>query len=66
MKGKIALNTLYTLGIFLCGITVIWGVQHSRYEFVVGAVLVGAMFVWLKISIIKEVKTIINNSNKKK
>lgn len=65
MKGKIALNTLYTVGIFFCGLTLIWGFQHSRYEFVAGAVLIGAMFVILKIRLIREVRSMINNNNKK-
>ncbi|NCD69575.1 DUF6358 family protein [Mucilaginibacter agri] len=65
MKGKIVLNTLYTVGIFLCIITLIWGFQNSRYEFVMAAVLVGATFVVLKIKLVKEVKNIIKNSSKK-
>ncbi len=61
MKAKILLNTAYTIGIVLCIITLIWGYQHSRYEFVMAAVLVGATFIVLKIRLLKEVKSIINN-----
>ena len=61
MKGKILLNIVYTIGIFLCLITLIWGVQHSRYEFVMAAALVGATFIVLKIKLLKDVKNMINN-----
>ncbi|MCJ8210497.1 DUF6358 family protein [Mucilaginibacter sp. RS28] len=60
MKGKIFLNTLYTVGIFLCIITLVWGFDHKRYEIITGAVLIGAALVVLKIRLIKEVRTIIN------
>ena len=61
MKAKILLNTAYTIGVVLCIITLIWGFQHSRYEFVMAAVLVGATFLVLKVKLLKEVRSQINN-----
>ncbi|QQL49070.1 DUF6358 family protein [Mucilaginibacter ginkgonis] len=65
MGKKILINTLYTVGLFICIITLVWGVQHSRYEMVAGAVLIGALFVYLKIKLLKEVRSTINKNNAK-
>lgn len=56
MRGKIALNVAYNIGIFLCFVTVMWGFEHKRYDFITGAVVVGAMFIFLKIKLLKEVR----------
>jgi len=55
------LNTVYTVGIVVCLAILIWGVQNKRYEFVMAAALVAAIFVVLKIKLLKEVRGIINN-----
>lgn len=55
------LNTVYTVGIVVCLAILIWGVQNKRYEFVMAAALVAAVFVVLKIKLLKEVRGIINN-----
>lgn len=61
MRGKILLNTAYTIGIFLCFVTLMWGFEHKRYEFVGGAVLIGGMFIYLKIKLAKEVRELLKN-----
>jgi hypothetical protein len=61
MGKKFALNILYTIGVFLSVITLLWGFENKRYEYVLGAVFVGAIFIILKIKVLKEVK----NLNKK-
>jgi hypothetical protein len=61
MGKKMLLNTVYTVGIVVCLAILIWGVQNKRYEFVMAAVLVAAIFVVLKIKLLKEVRGIINN-----
>jgi hypothetical protein len=61
MGKKMLLNTVYTVGIVVCLAILIWGVQNKRYEFVMAAALVAAVFVVLKIKLLKEVRGIINN-----
>ncbi|SFS73977.1 hypothetical protein SAMN04487890_103250 [Mucilaginibacter polytrichastri] len=55
------LNTVYTVGIVVCLAILIWGIQNKRYEFVMAAALVAAVFVVLKIKLLKEVRGMINN-----
>jgi len=61
MGKKMLLNTVYTVGIVVCLAILIWGVQNKRYEFVMAAALVAAVFVVLKIKLLKEVRGMINN-----
>lgn len=56
MGKKIALNVLYNIGIFVCLIGGYWGVEHKRYEFLLGAVFIAGVFVMLKMKLIKEVR----------
>jgi hypothetical protein len=56
MGKKLALNTLYTIGIFLSVVTAYWGFGNKHYDYVALAVFVGALFIILKIKILKEVR----------
>lgn len=56
MGKKLALNVLYSIGIFVCAVTIYWAVPLKRYEFIVGAAFIAAMFVILKIKLLKELK----------
>jgi uncharacterized membrane protein YhfC len=56
MGKKLALNVLYNIVIFLCLITAYWSFGNKRYEFILAAVFVGAIFIVLKIKLIKEIK----------
>lgn len=56
MGKKLALNVLYNIAIFVCLALVYYGFEHARYEYVAGAVFIGAVFVILKIRLLKEVR----------
>ena len=56
MGKKVALNVLYNIGIFLCFLTGYSGIEHKRYEFLLGALFIGIMFIVLKIRLIKEIR----------
>lgn len=56
MGKKLALNVLYNIGIFVCLALAYYGFKQPRYEFVAGAIFIGAVFVILKIRLIKEVR----------
>jgi hypothetical protein len=56
MGKKVALNVLYNLGIFLCILVAYSGFEHSRYEYVIGCVFIGAVLIILKVRLIKEIK----------
>ncbi|MES2278480.1 MAG: DUF6358 family protein [Bacteroidota bacterium] len=56
MALKLFLNVLYTIGIFVCAVVAYWGYQHSRYEFILGAVFIGGLFIILKIKLLKELR----------
>lgn len=56
MKGKIALNTLYTLCIFGCLVLAYTGITDKHYEYIAAAAFGGAIFVVLKIRLLKEVR----------
>lgn len=56
MGKKIALNVLYNLGIFVALMAGYWGFEHTRYEFLLGAIFIAGVFISLKIKLIKEVK----------
>ena len=58
MGKKLALNVLYNICIFVCLALVYYGFEHTRYEFIAGAVFIGAVFVILKIRLLKEVRDI--------
>ena len=56
MGKKLALNVLYNIGIFVCLWLGYYGFEHTRYEFIAGAVFIGAVFVILKIRLLKEIR----------
>jgi hypothetical protein len=57
MGKKILLNTVYNIGIFLALMTAYWGITNARYEYVAVGVFIAAIFVVLKIKLIKEVRS---------
>jgi len=57
MGKKLALNVLYTIGIFICMAVGYWGYQQGRFEFIMGAVFIGGLFVILKIKLLKDLRT---------
>lgn len=61
MWKKFALNIAYTVGIFLSVITGAWGYNNHHYVYLVGAVVVGIMFLVLKMRLRKEVREMLKN-----
>jgi len=57
MKGKIALNTFYTLGIVVSVVGLKWAFQNSNYLAVGLLVATTLFFLYLKINIVKEVRS---------
>ncbi|MBE7176870.1 MAG: hypothetical protein INR69_10715 [Mucilaginibacter polytrichastri] len=57
MGKKLALNTFYTLGIFLSFMAGLWCYQHQRYEMIAGAVFVGVVCLVLKARLLKDVRS---------
>ena len=56
MGKKLALNVLYTIGIFICIAIGYWGSQHNRYEYIVAAVFIGILFIVLKVKLLKDLR----------
>ena len=57
MWKKALPNTLYTVGIVVCLVYGYQkGIQKGNYVFLAGAVLLIAIFVYLKIKILKDIK----------
>jgi heme O synthase-like polyprenyltransferase len=56
MGKKLALNVLYNVAIFICLVLIYVGFTDKHYEYVAGAVFIGAVFVILKIRLLKEVR----------
>ena len=56
MGKKLALNVLYNLGIFICLWLIYYGFTTPRYEFIAGGLFIGAVFVILKIRLLKEIR----------
>ena len=61
MAKKILINVLYNIGIFLSLLTIYWAFSNKRYEFILAGAFVAAIFIVLKIKLIKEIK----NTDKK-
>ena len=57
MGKKLALNVLYTIGIFICIFIGYWGFQHTRYEYIAAATFVGILLILLKIKLLRELRT---------
>jgi hypothetical protein len=57
MWKKMLPNTLYTIGIILCLISGYeYGIMQQQYVFLLGAILLIGIFIYLKIKILKEIK----------
>ena len=56
MGKKLALNVLYNIGIFICLIMIYEGALNKHYEYIAGALFIGAVLVILKIRLLKEVR----------
>jgi hypothetical protein len=57
MWKKVLPNVLYNIGIFICLITGYqYGILQKQYVFLLGAVILIAIFIMLKIKILKEIK----------
>ena len=57
MGKKLLLNTLYTLGIVVCIIGGYqYGIVQKQYGILIGAIFIIAIFIVLKIKILKEIK----------
>ncbi|HEX3384340.1 MAG TPA: DUF6358 family protein [Mucilaginibacter sp.] len=56
MGKKLALNVLYNICIFICLIFIYEGVQNKHYIYIPCALLVAAVFVILKVRLLKEVR----------
>ncbi|GGI52355.1 hypothetical protein GCM10011425_35670 [Mucilaginibacter galii] len=56
MAGKMFLSVVYNIAIFICLYTVYWGFTNHRYDFLTGAVVLAAIFIVLKVRLLKEVR----------
>lgn len=56
MGKKLALNVLYTIGIFICIAIGYWGFQHSSYLYIAGAAFIGILFIILKVKLLKDLR----------
>ncbi|HVW96104.1 MAG TPA: DUF6358 family protein [Mucilaginibacter sp.] len=57
MGKKLFLNVLYNIIIFVCIITGYeYGIKAGNYVYVAGAVIIIAIFIVLKVRLLKEVK----------
>jgi hypothetical protein len=61
MAKKLALNVFYNIAIFICFVAIYQGFTGKRYEFILAGAFVAAIFIVLKIKLIKEMR----NSTKK-
>lgn len=64
MKKKIALNTFYTLGIVVSVVGLKWAYQAHNFPVVGLLVATAIFFLYLKINIVKEVRTGIKDKEK--
>jgi hypothetical protein len=62
MGKKIALNVFYNLGIILSVFGAAWGYNNAKYLVIALFVITGALFLYLKIQLVKEMR---NNFKKK-
>jgi len=56
MGKKLLLNTLYSIGIFICILLVYKGFSAKEYWYIPGGLFVGAILLVLKIRILREVR----------
>ncbi|MDO3625847.1 DUF6358 family protein [Mucilaginibacter sp. BT774] len=60
MGKKLALNVIYNLALVFCIIMIWTGIEKGRYEYILSALFIGAVFVILKIRLLKEVRNMQN------
>jgi len=60
MGKKLALNVLLNVGIFVCLVLIYTGFENKHYEYVAGAVFIGAILVILKIRLLRDVRNMQN------
>jgi hypothetical protein len=60
MGKKLALNVVYNVAIFVCLILMYTGFQNKHYEYIAGGLFIGAVFVILKIRLLKDVRNMQN------
>ncbi|MES2807371.1 MAG: DUF6358 family protein [Bacteroidota bacterium] len=56
MGKNIALSTFYNLCIILCGVLIYNGITEKHYSYALAGVFCGAIFVVLKIRLLKQVR----------
>jgi hypothetical protein len=56
MRKKIFINVFYNIAIFICALLIYNGFMDKHYEYVAGGLFIGAIFIVLKIRLIKEVR----------
>jgi len=56
MVKKIALNVFYNLGIIISGVAAIWSYNNAKYPYIALFVVAAALFIYLKIQLMKEVR----------
>jgi len=64
MKKKIALNTFYTLGIVVSVVGLKWAYTAHNYPVLALLVVTALFFLYLKINIVKEVRSGIKDKEK--
>jgi len=64
MKGKIALNTFYTLGIVISVVGLKWAYTGHNYPVMGLLVATALLFLYLKIKIVNEVRSGIKSKEK--
>lgn len=58
------LSVVYNIIIFICLYTVYWGFSNKRYDFLTAAVILAAIFIVLKVRLLKQVRAMENPSKK--
>ncbi|WP_345954477.1 DUF6358 family protein [Mucilaginibacter sp. PAMB04168] len=56
MGFKMFLSVVYNIGIFISLYMAYWGFTHQQYIFVAAGILIAALFIFLKIRLLKQVK----------
>ena len=57
MLGKILYNIFLNIAVILMGLSIVWGFNHKNYAVMVVAIAVLAILIYLKIRLIKMIKT---------
>ncbi|WP_121196992.1 DUF6358 family protein [Mucilaginibacter gracilis] len=56
MWGKILLNVLYNICIFLCAIFVYYSIKNHNWAYVLGGVFLGVMVLIFKLRLVKDIR----------